>query len=680
MTGRLAFTADAVPYYQHIKFFVDNLMNGTYPFWDPTTNSGVPNEFFLRRIGSFNPFFMIIVGLRKIGLPYLIAYNLYLSIYYLVGAIGFYKLSKTIFKDGYAAYFSFLILYFSSLGTRMYDSYLILVFVPLVWFFYFLISFLQNPRRCSLLGITFCLMNLATTYIPLYFLVIFASVVLFAVPIYLKETSQSLKLCVLFAWKNKWLSGICLTALLCSLVPGIMIFKSADKSEFVITSRSATAHSTHSLEVGKKDIVEWGMPEELLYSQAFLNPNNFKLAIIYFPPFLYLVLLLGILTRINRKLFALFCFGVFIFLVSSPDLSPLYNYFYQYVPIFKYFRNLHWFFWMALLAIFVLFATGQFSQLVQRRVESSKAKIGYLFFLLIVHVGYGVCVYRSGNAYFLTYLIILFSFSFFVAHIFNIFSNRHNWKYFVLTVIVLIPAVEMYHYLDLNSQKRKGPYIGDISFDAYAFLAGEKPEYQDDGSPASIYYALRNYYNIYFNVEPKAFYDYKNNRFVIYNHAEYMDLGAQDFSKINQMMKLNKDVAYIHVDAKIPSQDQPGTENYYVPTENTSTFNILKADVNSISVKTNFDQSKFLVFNNVFYKYWNVAIDGKKQMIIPTNIAFQGVMVPEGAHNITFKYGSTLYRWFNYVLMFASYSIFLMMVLTWIKDRQRRENAAMDNA
>ena len=70
LSGRLALLSDAVPYYENVKFFLDNLRQGIYPLWDPTRDGGVPNELFLRRIGEFNPFYLLIVLGNLLGVPY----------------------------------------------------------------------------------------------------------------------------------------------------------------------------------------------------------------------------------------------------------------------------------------------------------------------------------------------------------------------------------------------------------------------------------------------------------------------------------------------------------------------------------------------------------------------------------------------------------------------------------
>ncbi len=78
---KLILSGDALPYYDHFKFYIDHLMKGIYPMWNPIISGGIPNEFFLRRIGSFNPFYTIIIIFRCFGLPFVLSYLFFLAIY-----------------------------------------------------------------------------------------------------------------------------------------------------------------------------------------------------------------------------------------------------------------------------------------------------------------------------------------------------------------------------------------------------------------------------------------------------------------------------------------------------------------------------------------------------------------------------------------------------------------------
>jgi len=133
--------SDAIAYFDHFRYFVDNISRGIYPMWEPTRSTGVPVDFFMRRIGAYNPTYSLILILDLIGLPYAQAYLLFLSMYYFLGMIGFYFIAKLIFNDRRSAFLAYLLLMFSSLATRPFDSYITLTVIPMIWFFFFLLSF-----------------------------------------------------------------------------------------------------------------------------------------------------------------------------------------------------------------------------------------------------------------------------------------------------------------------------------------------------------------------------------------------------------------------------------------------------------------------------------------------------------------------------------------------------------
>ena len=184
LSGKFSLTSDALAYVEHFKFFTDQISSGVYPLWDPTRDGGVPVEFFLRRIGSHNPFYFLIIVLQKLGLSFLHAYLSFLAFYFFLGTLGFYGVAKQIFKDSLSAFVAFLFILFSSLGTRIFDSYIILTFTPLMWFFYFLVGFFQtspderSKQKFCFTGGVFTLMILFNTYLPFYFAVIVATFML----------------------------------------------------------------------------------------------------------------------------------------------------------------------------------------------------------------------------------------------------------------------------------------------------------------------------------------------------------------------------------------------------------------------------------------------------------------------------------------------------------------------
>ena len=129
-----------------------------------------PNDFFLRRIGAFNPFYLFILFLNAMGIPYTLSYLWFLAAYYWSGMVAFYLLAMRIYHDRFIAYAGYLMLLFSALGTRLFDSYMMLVTVPLIWFFYFLVAFTQTPRKHFFLGMALVLHDLGGHVYPVLFL------------------------------------------------------------------------------------------------------------------------------------------------------------------------------------------------------------------------------------------------------------------------------------------------------------------------------------------------------------------------------------------------------------------------------------------------------------------------------------------------------------------------------
>ena len=58
--GNSMLTGDAVAFYEHFEFFYNNITRGIIPLWESSRDGGVPAEFFLRRIGEFNPLYLLI--------------------------------------------------------------------------------------------------------------------------------------------------------------------------------------------------------------------------------------------------------------------------------------------------------------------------------------------------------------------------------------------------------------------------------------------------------------------------------------------------------------------------------------------------------------------------------------------------------------------------------------------
>jgi hypothetical protein len=105
----------------------------------------------------------------------------------------------------------------------------------------------------------------------------------------------------------------------------------------------------------------------------------------------------------------------------------------------------------------------------------------------------------------------------------------------------------------------------------------------------------------------------------------------------------------------IDSNDQLGPAVESHPPEgvvafvNTETFVPASGEVmhvsetrNSVKLDVRAAGRTFLVVSVTGHKYWSATSDSHKVPIIPTNVAFQGVVVPPGRHTIEFRYRNPL--------------------------------------
>ncbi|MCA9398783.1 MAG: hypothetical protein KC618_03455, partial [Candidatus Omnitrophica bacterium] len=314
--NQLSLESDAIAYYEHFQYFTDNISRGVYPFWEAGRIKGIPAEFFMRRIGSFNPLFGYIVIQSFFEIPFRFTYLSFLALYYFLGVVGFYLLALRIFQNKTVALVTYLLFMFSSIGTRMFDSYFLLVVIPMIWFFYFLVSFACHQKRHLFIGIIFTLMILATTYVPFFFINILLTFILCYSIFYLKESGRFLQNSFRFVIKNKIFTGLCTICLGVSLMPGILLWQDAggglvDKKgpEFALTQRNASGEAENAISVGLETITSWGIEEDILYAVSFEDMRTFKFAILYIPVFAYIILFLGLACRIRKRLLFFFVWG-----------------------------------------------------------------------------------------------------------------------------------------------------------------------------------------------------------------------------------------------------------------------------------------------------------------------------------------------------------------------------------
>ena len=685
--NKLDLTSDALAYYEHFKVFTDAISRGVYPMWDPFWDLGIPLEFFLRRIGSFNPFILVIIIFNKLGLAYIVSYLLFLSLYFFFGLVGFYLLAEKVLKDKTTAFVAYLLLMFSSLGTRLFDSYILLTFVPMVWFFYFLVSFSQKPTRFSCLGLTFALMILFTTYIPFYFITILITFVLCFLIVYFQNLRIIFSHYAAFFKTNKIFVVFCFLFFLLALWPGYAFYLEGKNGEMIFPDRHATSQLDNQISVGYSTVTSWGIEEDMAYATAFTDLKQFKFAIIYVSFWAYLILLLGWTAKLNKRLVFLFLWECVLILITTPRISGIYDFLYNHIFYFKYFRNLHFFLWFILLPIFILFLAEQLKSFLSFKPRDLKEKILLIAFITIVHAGFALFIQEQGANILSSFLTIILSWIIFVSY----FSGWLNARYLAVLflIVAVIQPMEVYHYLSKNVELKHNNYrySGD-------YLRINFPKNQEgvekskttllkslqglsslvEKKNSSNYIGMRWLFFLHENLNTEILGLYTNYKLMLYDRITIVDDRQLNLERISYAFAHNSNMAVVSPGEKQQVQQKPYDNSVSLLAEvvtNQSNVKILAYDFNVFKLRTNLDKEKFLVYIDSYHSEWQVFLDGKKIPLYRANLAFKGAWIPSGDHVVEFRFGTPMRYFRNYFLLFLFYGVFgyLLYLAIFVKRR-----------
>ena len=89
---------DTILSYGVVKFFVNNILNGVFPLWDPFLYLGTP-FYSLVFVGLFSPLIYVMAVLVLLGLNYYKAYLAFLFLNFWLGCLGYYFWSNQLLKN-----------------------------------------------------------------------------------------------------------------------------------------------------------------------------------------------------------------------------------------------------------------------------------------------------------------------------------------------------------------------------------------------------------------------------------------------------------------------------------------------------------------------------------------------------------------------------------------------------
>ncbi|HLM68231.1 MAG TPA: YfhO family protein, partial [Longimicrobium sp.] len=143
-------------------------------------------------------------------------------------------------------------------------------------------------------------------------------------------------------------------------------------------------------------------------------------------------------------------------------------------------------------------------------------------------------------------------------------------------------------------------------------------------------------------------------------------VSATGESALPQMERPDWDAAEVaYVDGSVQLPEGPLT----------GTVQVRSYEPNRVEVSTSANRAALLVLADNWYQDWKVKVDGRDATLLRTNHTLRGVVVPAGAHRVTFTFEpAALYTvWYLYLAcmaIFAAYGLYLLA--SYLRGRRAR--------
>ncbi len=707
--GKLPVDSDCYSFYSLLKYFLDNLRTGHFALWCPFVMWGGSFLVELNAFGAFNPFWLLALFLNKVGLNFYLSFLWTYIGYFFIGHIGFYFLAKTYLKDKFCAYAAFLLLLFSTSGFLIFHyPYHVFIFVPLVWFFYFFIEFLQKFDKKFFVGIMFLLMIIFNCYLPFYWFSVFVFVVILYIIIYFSRIRRDFKLIIRFFVKNYVVAILCVLALCVSMVPALKAYDLTKSGEVVCFERMPKKDVYQGGALVSYDSVAKSAPSTALFVDSLMLDRDSVLpkSIVFFYVsfFVWSILLLSIFNKIKKKSIFLGMLLLILLFILIVDQSIVFKGIFYLFFWFSYIRNIGLFSFI-FLPVLILFSALQLKSIRKEKLFDNR--YSRLVAIFIVHAGLLTFLILS-NGLFSSYLAVSLSFLFFI--LIALQARIQKWLWIVLLGLCVVsqPVEVMWRFRDniqnMSFSFNKLPIFNSINyppakikFNYSRVIFDSKNKYKIKSPHASrIQMAdLINFVNTGAGFPPKwSFYLSKNiseeelnqyvqHKFYIYDHVKVIDSEDESLNLLKEIFEKNINLALI-------SKDKKRNENNFtagleingqiniidrakIILSSSNLFSVLDFNTNSIKVETNFDKEKFLVYTDSFQSDWRVFVNGQEQDLCRSNFGFKGVALPRGQNIVLFEYSPLGGQLIYFLIFFIYIGLFLWLIILFLWPSRNRK-------
>jgi len=668
--------------YSILKFYFDNLRTGVFPLWNPFITWGAPTYIYFSYIGVFNPVWILMPTLNFMGLRIYESFLATATLYFLIGQLGFYMLARVVLKDRLAAFAAFLLYLFSSLSLSLFIQYHPpLVYIPSLWFFYFLLSFWRSPRKKNFVGMIVCLMLIASTYVPFYFLTVFLLFLVCAGTVYSRQIGPVCRMTGLFLKRHKWLAVAGFLACGLALGPGLRAYQGTLTHEVVNPARGEKA-DVYEKGAALKEYHQTAfgaLSERMALSDCFAYLDDIQYGddgFIYLSFFAYILLAFGAFLNVRRETVVCFSMAFVLLLLMLTNVTPLHRFFWEHIFFFKLIRNMH-FFQAYFLAALILPIGGWCGQLLAGRANALGGKKKAVTITVLLHLAGAVLLMRLGNIILSTYVVLVLGAVFFLLLFILERPLSAFWKGAMIFLLIVIQPVEVF-----LSHHAKGHGYGDFIRTvidtppvkpAFAFkrplsLPGEESD-QENNSYFSWYrmamrdspgffmknqtgFPLKWSYFIAREIPRRAFHQYVRFKLYLYDRVALLDEDNLPLKEITESFRPARNIAFVHAGPDAAAVREGLKDLTRAPikadrlaqavTAETPGFRVKHFDVNALRLEADVPEEKFLVYTDSYHRQWQCFVDGMRIPIYRTNLAFKGIRLPAGRHEVYFRYQSVL--------------------------------------
>ena len=698
VNGTIPVSVDSMFEYFSVKFFLNNLLNGVFPLWDPFVFQGRP---FISLVSDslFNPLIILPALLVSCGITYYHAFLAFIIVYFFVGMLGFYLLARQLLKNELFAFLAYTLLLFSGLGAMVFNQFLaILLFCPTVWFFFFLLRFGESPERKYVLGLTFALITMAGSYYPFYFL----TLLLILVGCFALLNHQTLLLLlrqgITFIRNHRRTSLICLVALILGLQPLVFYWLRDRTPEIVSPARhqiSCIQSVDKCFQGSRLDLVDATIPASLAerfnINRPFSNlaEQDFYSDDMFYLPFLtYLLIALSLFTPVSRHSLVLLFSCTTLFLISLGNATPVHPFLFKHIPFFAYFRNL-FIFSAFLLPMLVLFSVFQLRTWHEKNCPPLSWFKKLLLFSIPVLLFFKL---RSdGNILTSTYVTLATGTLLFIPAM----SAKANGKRLFLAgiaILLLLEPIEVFsryrnnlpaknqcrypdtHAVPVFSFTRPLQYEGQTcrSSERYPELVPSM-DLKDSNGHLNILPDTVSYwqYLLYLTAGESTLNQYIRNKLILYRKTQNIESLPQDQRTeiVARRLQHSLEPALIcDLPQDASTQQEAASESpAEIIKEADPQIKILHFDVNSLLLSTRLSEEKFLVYTSAYHSAWKAYLNGKPTPLYRTNIAFKGLRIPAGTSIIELRFTPLGGIWIYWIPAIFSWFIFLWLAFCYCK-------------